>query len=734
MLYGNHVVLIVAVVLLLAGIGGNVASGDELQSPLAFQAAFSAEPSTGITLTANIDGSYSVKTLDPSWTFAGSVGAPLNQLMVSGGADGIGTYRKISFTYSVGGVLRTGSLRTYQGRSIVVLATTFLADGNNTALFPRISSYPQGVYKFGFNSVYGHQYGRWGQAPGSPWAYFDETGNTFIVSPASHFPLAATIQDGDGAIVAGIRPAITRLPIGFTQETMLAVGKGINHTWDQWGQALTDLQGKIRPSNAADVSLIALSYWTDSASQYYYFFDPAKGYEGTLKAVKDDFAQSGIPINSMQLDSWWYPKGNPPSWDNLGDGVDKGQDSLRPDSTIFPYGLQWFRQSLSGIPLMVHARWIDPASPLRQQYKMSGNVSIDPKYWDDLAAYLKSSGVMTYEQDWLASWAKTDMNLTDPEAYLDNMARAMAAAGITVQYCGQAVGDFLQGSKYSNLTTIRVSEDGFNRSRWNKFLYNSRLASSLGIFPFADNVYSADIKSLLLETNSAGLVGVGDGIGKENVANLLQSVRPDGVIVKPDVPIIPMDSTYIADAQAQMNQSSGPPMLASTYADHNGFRTFYVFGYSRAANGARATINFAPNELGIQGSAYVYDYFTHRGKLIDSSSHFTASVGRNGSYYVVAPVGPSGIAFLGDTGKFVSTGLQRITELRDRGILYTSVQFATGEKSTKIRGYSPTPPVITVIKGSIGDVKYDPVTSLFTITVSPGPGDDHIASLSLSGS
>lgn len=90
---------------------------------------------------------------------------------------------------------------------------------------------------------------------------------------------------------------------------------------------------------------------------------------------------------------------------------------------------------LGGIPRLVHARWIDPSSPIREQYQMSGNVPIAPLYWS---------------------------NLADPETYLDEMTGSMSSAGLTMQYCGQTVGQILQGSKHNNLTTARVSPDGFN--------------------------------------------------------------------------------------------------------------------------------------------------------------------------------------------------------------------------------------------------------------------------------
>jgi hypothetical protein len=684
----------------------------------------------GITVAVNADGSYSLQAARFGWTFGGSVGTAAANIVSSLGSDGIGPYQKVAFQYSANGSPRIASMRSYLGRSMVVFSTSLLAAGGNTAVFPRIDSYPQGMYKFGFNFTYGYQYGPWGQGVESPWAYFDASGNTFIVSPAAHFPLAYTTQDQTGAIVAGINPAIANLPAGFTYETMLVVAKGVNHTWDVWGRAMTDLQGKVRPGTQSDPSLIALGYWTDSASKYYYNYVQSMGYEGTLKAVKDDFARNGIPLNSMQLDSWWYPKGDPPSWANSGDKVANGQWLLKPDPAIIPNGLAGLQSLLGGIPLIVHARWIHPQSPLTQQYSMSGNVSTDPRYWSDLAGYLKASGVITYEQDWMASLAAPLMNLTDPEAYLDNMASAMASAGITMQYCGQSVGHFLQGSKYNNLTTARVSQDGFNRSRWDPFLYNSRLASALGIFPFADNVYSSDVKSLLLETHSAGLVGVADAIGQENPANILQTIRPDGVIVKPDVSMVPTDSTYFADAQAELQNAPLPPMQAFSYSDHNGLRTAYVFAYSRAADGSNATITVTPSELGILGPAYVYNYFAHTGQRIQGS--FTDSVGENGSYYVVAPVGLSQIALLGDTGKFVSVGRQRIRQVADQGILTATIQFAAGEASTTIQGYSPTPPVVTAISGSAGQTSYDSVAHIFTITVAPGPGPDHVAVVSVS--
>ncbi|HZP52220.1 hypothetical protein, partial [Actinocrinis sp.] len=105
------------------------------------------------------------------------------------------------------------------------------------------------------------------------------------------------------------------------------------------------------------------------------------------------------------------------------------------------------------------------------------------------------------------------------------------------------------------------------------------------------------------------------------------------------------------------------------------------------------------------------------------------TVGTNGSYYEVAPVGASGIAFLGDAGKFVSTGDKRITHLSDSGTVNATVAFASNEHSVTLRGYAPSAPTVTASDGSVGSVNYNASTHLFTVTVNAG--SDHNAVIAM---
>src|SRR5205823_8670345 len=88
------------------------------------------------------------------------------------------------------------------------------------------------------------------------------------------------------------------------------------------------------------------------------------------------------------------------------------------------------------------------------------------------------------EQDWLNDKAHTDFNLTDAEAFLDNMASAMSRWNLTMQYCMASPRHIMQSSRYSNLTTIRTSADRLGPDRWSDFLYTSRFASAVGAWPF----------------------------------------------------------------------------------------------------------------------------------------------------------------------------------------------------------------------------------------------------------
>jgi hypothetical protein len=660
-----------------------------------------------ISVTVDPAGPYSVTVPDLAWSFSGSIGVPLDNLQAATSADGLGGYSEITFDFQ-SDVARHASIRCYMEHPEVLFTVSYPTSGAaNTFAFPNFTQYPRNLDHLTYSGTFAPP-SFWAFANDSPWIFFDSSGKSFILSPAANFMTASTAWGANGELSSGISPDIPALPRGFEHRTLLVVEQGINRAFDTWGQALTALGGKTRPANDADVSLNKIGYWTDNGATYYYHMADSMTYEQTLEAVKAGFDRAGIQLGSMQLDSWFYPKGSGAAWDNNGAGIYRYEAAAPP----FLSGLSRFQQNL-GVPLITHARWIDASSPYHTQYRMSGNVVTDPVYWETVAAYLANSGVATFEQDWLNDNAHTDFNLTDGDAFLDNMAASMGRRNLTMQYCMASARHYLQSSKYSNLTTIRTSGDHLERDRWTDFLYASRLAGALGAWPFTDNLLSTETSQLLLATLSAGPVGIGDPIGSIDGGNLLHAVRRDGVIVKPDVPLTPADASY-----SNMAHGADAPQVAFTWSDFGALRTNYVFAFTQGTN---ALAKFSPADFGMSGPVYVYDYFAGAGQLVDSSDAIQRQIAGDVLYLVLAPVGPSGIAIVGDTDHFVTMGKKRVTGFTDDGAARVAVAFADGETSLVITGYSPVAPAVLAGDGSaIGQVTYDPSTHLFRVPVMAG--------------
>lgn len=667
-------------------------------APTAITSAF------GLTASVTSTGLYSITVSPQGWTFQGTVAA-LSNLAVSEGTDSVGTWHQISFSHSTA---RTSSIRLYDNQAAALFTTQYLQASPNASPFPSFDIFPQGLFTFNYSGLWSYRLGALNNR--APWTFFDGQANTFILSPASNFMTVSGQYGSDGALQMPIDPSITTLPAGFTLRTLLSFGSGINSTFNSWGRTLTLLTGKTRPSNDSSVLLNQLSYWTDAGSAYYYKFGDPTSYVPQLLGMEPLFSAQATPFGSLELDSWYYDKGTPASWTSNSAGM----DTFVADSSIFPQGLAVFQQNL-GVPLITHARWIDASSPLRTEYQISGNVAIDPKYWQAYASYMAANGIEFFEQDWLANQASTAFNLTDPDAFMDNMAAALGAAGRTIVYCMPLSTHILESSKYSNVVAVRVSNDAFKRARWDELLYDSRIPSAVGLWPFSDIFQSQNVKDVLLSTLTGGPVASGDAAASITGANIRQAVRPDGVIVKPDAPIVPTDATFLAQAH-----SSAAPMIASTYTDHGGgMRAAYVLAYD-PTNGAMSPISFVPDSLGVSAPAYVYNYFEKTGVVLPHGVPFTDTVDYNGSYYVVVSIGPSGIALLGDANKFVSSGKKRIEQLSDDGAVHVVVTFAPGEKEVVLQFYSPGEPAASATVGRVGRPSASPTSHIYSLPVWAG--------------
>jgi hypothetical protein len=667
-----------------------------------------ASPAAAVTFSDT--GDYRVVCLGTRWELRGTLSDKPAAVTSRSGADRLGAWREVE-ARTRGEV---AAIRVYEKEPVVLFRDERTEPGGNRHVFPSFETLPAGLMELGYgvDTFAKYQFGRLGAQ--GPWVLFDRERNAMVLAPADHFLAAGMTVGPGGADAGGIDLRIATLPAGFRHGTMLVLGNGIGGTLNAWGRALQALNGKRPVPSGADVLLSKFGYWTDNGSAYYYKFVPSLGYEGTLLAVRDAYRKLGVPLAYMQLDSWWYPKekGN-----SLAAMAVNGETVYRANPQIFPHGLRAFQQKM-GLPFVVHARWVAADSPYRRRYRMSRNVVVSHSFWKSTAAYLHDGGVAVYEQDWLNENARPAVNLTDPRQFLGNMADAMGGEGIAIQYCMPLPGYFLASTRYQDLETIRVSDDRFQRSRWDGFLYGSALAHAVGLWPWSDVFMSGELPGLILATLSAGPVGVGDALGRIDASNLRKAMRADSVLLKPDAPVEPIDASFVSDAQ-----SLNAPMIAATRSGDE----LEVFAYPRAASQERATVSL--RQLGIRGPAYEWDWVRQTGRFIPAGDSITMVFQDGWAYVVLTPIGKNGIGVLGDTGKIVPLARERFQVIANSTRAQVKITYAPAEDAVRLTGYAARLPAMRALQGSLGPVQYTAGTHLFSVLVHPSAADARTAEL-----
>ncbi len=140
-------------------------------------------------------------------------------------------------------------------------------------------------------------------------------------------------------------------------------------------------------------------FWTDNGAYYYYQTEEGMDYEETLNGISAYCEENDIPVRYLDLDSWWYFKGE-------GNGV-KNWTAI---PEVLPSGLAALAES-TGWPLVAHNRYWSPDTDYAEQnqgeyefFIEEENVKAlpaDEDFWIDLFADSASDwGLQVYEQDW----------------------------------------------------------------------------------------------------------------------------------------------------------------------------------------------------------------------------------------------------------------------------------------------------------------------------------------------
>ncbi len=512
-----------------------------------------------------------------------------------------------------------------------------------------------------------------------PVLFYNEDLETFILSPTMNFLAAWNRPDKQSTISMGIEGSIKELPKQFWHEVILYADKGIARTFEKWGEILLKYYQKNRQPINIDTVLKYLGYWTDNGTYYYYNCAPYKNYEECLLAIRYQAQKQGIPYQYFQLDSWFYPKND-------------GTIVWNADPKYFPSSLQAFQDKLQ-LPLVCHNRWFSRNTMYMTQYKdgfiierhspnifqkwdhsmkegkklRSWALPIKPEFWGKLMQTAENWGCVCYEQDWLQpQWSFFDYlkeNVYTGRIWLKNMAQAAAQRNISMQFCMTYPSFYLETLELPNVTHARCSDD-YNCLKSKRlyiphFTQTSMLSWAIGVWPWYDPFFSTCYPKagsvnflhrqpqhyeqwpelqLILQVLSGGPVGNGDRVDKLNSELLLQSCREDGILIKPDRPLFPIDLMFLPHHK---------PYICMTYSIVNDYRWYYLLQVLIWEDFKMEYYVTLP-DLGLDGDYAVYDYFEKKVTPINNSTHIGKDhrmAKNDSSYLVLAPILENGMAF-----------------------------------------------------------------------------------------
>jgi hypothetical protein len=544
------------------------------------------------------------------------------------------------------------------------------------------------------------------------------------------------VPRGEAEAALGLRCGghgdLDAVPAGFASELALWGGRGVRETLEAWGAFLQARHGTRRPTRYADAALGRLSYWTDNGAVYWYRTEPGRGVGGTLAAVTEGLRKEGVPVHAVELDSWFYPHEvtRPLDAPEI-DVPPTGCIAWEPRPDALPDGVDGLRARLGNPPLILHARHFSSRSPyfVRAPAWRDGDRAHpeDPAFFDALFAQAEAWGAIQVEQDWLVECFLGVRGLRErpgrARAWQEGLDRAAAEHGLSLHWCMATPADFLQTLTLPRVEAIRTSGDYRyvlgSASLWCWFLYGSAFARALGLWPYKDVFLSnpdgagrdgdphAELEALLAAL-SAGPVGIGDALGRTCREIVMRTCREDGVLVKPDLPLAPLERCYRTHAHL-----GAAPLVAETWSDHPAGRWTYLVGIHASRADESLELEVAWPELAAaapSGPVVAYDW--RRGRFEDPGARGLgyALAPREWRLHVLCPVLPSGIALLGDPGRYACAGDRRLRGVRalDDGVAF-EVLGAPGER-VGLRGWSRRDPArAEAWSGASGDAEALPI-------------------------
>ncbi|MHA1784505.1 MAG: hypothetical protein ACTSVE_04865 [Candidatus Helarchaeota archaeon] len=551
----------------------------------------------------------------------------------------------------------------------------------------------------------------------APVAFFDDECNTFLLCSMNNFLVSYIHQNKKTREISGsLNGELKEIPANYSQRFILYFNKGINESFEKMGNLLLKFHDSKRKSPYDCPTLKYLGYWTDNGAYYYYRTEKGLNYEETILKLNEYFDQEQIPIKYIQLDSWWYKKAAGVIFRALFFLPVNGCYLWEPREKIFSKGMKALQERVKK-PFCCHARWFASTSPYVKQYDFEINDNLikwglpdSQEFWNDLMTEAKSWNLQTYEQDWMNNQYKAFKtcrnNVSRARRWLYHMASAAQKQGITIQYCMANPGMILHSIEFPSVTHARTSND-YNSRLPKKFYYPCFTQANIfikmvGIWPSKDNFFSTTGPSLfyrekypvletLLSCLSGGVVGPADKIGFLNKELLMKTCRSDGVLLKPDRPLTPIDLMFVPNRKYYLN---------STESVKNSLKWEYILVMNIWPRRVKDK-SFTLRDFGIENERVLYDFHNKILRKINIDEPIVQYLKKNQhAYYIAAPIFENKISFIGNPEKFITcSNLQFPMVIYENGQLIIKIN-ELKEHEISLLFYTKTKPGKLDIEGA----------------------------------
>lgn len=450
---------------------------------------------------------------------------------------------------------------------------------------------------------------------------------------------------------------LDQVPAGFTTTLAVLRGPSVGGLLDTWGA----LAATVPDRHGDDPLLTHLSYWTDNGAAYWYRTEPGLDMAATLEQKVSELDELGIPIGTVELDSWFYEHEVSRPVTEMGaldDVPPTGMLQWKPRPDVVPEGVEGLRDRLGGRPLALHSRHIAASSPL---------VEPAEEWWVDLTAHpidqawfvrwfddARRWGATCIEQDWMImSWFGVRQLRSIPDRamnWLRSLNDLAAERDMALVFCMATPGDLMAAGSLDRVVAVRTCDDyryADDPARlWRWYLTVNRLARSLGLPAFKDCFFTGsepgesgldgdphrEVESVLAAL-SGGPVGIGDRFGCTDLSIVERLLDADGHIATSDVPVALVDGSLVATTTE-----------AVSFADAWSGDVRYVLALHLGDSRDQAS-----GHLDLGEPHVVYDW--RSAAAVEASTLRVDLAHRDWALYVCAPV-RSGAVDLGDPTRY----------------------------------------------------------------------------------